>query len=200
MISPGPLGEWAQGTWPGCHEGTPANIYHLLAQPSTVRLLAVPAHHPGLGDKPTRGLGSYWHMSISTSEKVSLSQALGNKPVNQEALHRREHPPFPTHPDQNSQGKDPRTSRVQQPRAGPQDAVLSFLRWLVCWLSADVQQPGDGTQVPKEASAKPLPLLPSPLGDFSCVSCAMEVSCRAPGQWVRTSHVLQPAMAPPGGG
>ena len=91
VISPGPLGEWAQGTWPGCHEGTPANISHLLPQASTVRLLAVPAHHPGLGDNPTRGLGSQplKHMSMSGGEK-SLAQALGSEPVNQEALHRRE--------------------------------------------------------------------------------------------------------------
>ena len=63
VISPGPLGEWAQGTWPGCHKGTPTTGSHLLP----VRLLAVPAHHPGLGDTPTRGLGSQplKHMSMS---------------------------------------------------------------------------------------------------------------------------------------
>ena len=30
VISAGPLGEWAQGTWPGCHKGTPAAGSHLL--------------------------------------------------------------------------------------------------------------------------------------------------------------------------
>ena len=35
VISPGQLVEWALGTWPGCHEGTPASIYHLLPQAST---------------------------------------------------------------------------------------------------------------------------------------------------------------------
>ena len=31
-ISPGPLREWAQGTWPGCYKGTPATGSHLLPQ------------------------------------------------------------------------------------------------------------------------------------------------------------------------
>ena len=77
MISPGPLGEWAQGTWPGCHKGTPATGSHLLPQASAVQQLAVPAHHPGSADAPTRGLDGQplKHMSMSKGERVSLAQA-----------------------------------------------------------------------------------------------------------------------------
>ena len=54
----------------GCQKGTPATGSHLLPQASTVRLLDVSAHQPGLGDTPTSGLGSQplKHMSMSRGE------------------------------------------------------------------------------------------------------------------------------------
>ena len=77
VISQAPLRESTLGARPGCHKGTPATRSHFLPQASTVQLLAVLAHHPGLGDAPTRGLGCQprKHMSMSRGERVSLTPA-----------------------------------------------------------------------------------------------------------------------------
>ena len=55
---------------------------HQISLTGTVQLLAVPAHHPGLGDAPTRGLGRQplKHMSMLRGERVSLAHRKGTPP------------------------------------------------------------------------------------------------------------------------